>query len=88
MENEIRICLLRHGKTPGNIRRGYIGSRTDENLDNAGRQELMEYKKKGFELLNKVIEDTQLAAVKNFLTCSVKVEKPPVPANTKGPEST
>lgn len=48
MENEIRICLLRHGKTPGNIRRGYIGSRTDENLDNAGRQELMEYKKKGY----------------------------------------
>ena len=49
------------------------------------RDPVMEYKKKGFELLNKVIEDTQLAAVKNFLTCAVKVEKPPVPADVKEP---
>ena len=40
------------------------------------RDPVMEYKKKGLELLNKVIEDTQLLAVKNFLNCSVKVDAP------------
>lgn len=47
MRDEIRICIIRHGRTPGNIKRGYIGCRTDEDLDVLGRKELREYKERG-----------------------------------------
>ena len=36
----IKICLLRHGRTPGNERRAYIG-RTDEPLSDKGKEELL-----------------------------------------------
>ena len=47
MAEEIRICLVRHGKTEGNVRRGYIGCRTDEDLCERGRKELETYKSEG-----------------------------------------
>ena len=47
MTGEIRICLVRHGKTEGNVRRGYIGCRTDEDLCEDGRRELEIYKSEG-----------------------------------------
>lgn len=43
MREDYTIILVRHGKTPGNIRRGYIGCRTDEDLAEAGKEELQSY---------------------------------------------
>lgn len=39
MNRTVRIYLIRHGKTPGNEERRYIG-RTDESLSEAGREEI------------------------------------------------
>lgn len=36
----MKIVLIRHGKTPGNVEKRYIGSRTDEGLDEAFLGEL------------------------------------------------
>lgn len=47
MRDEITVCLLRHGKTPGNIKRGYIGCRTDEDLSETGIRELETYAREG-----------------------------------------
>ncbi len=47
MREDYTIILVRHGRTPGNIRRGYIGCRTDEDLAEAGRQELRRYSEAG-----------------------------------------
>lgn len=47
MRDEIKVCLVRHGKTPGNIRRGYIGCRTDEDLAETGKAELQKYARGG-----------------------------------------
>lgn len=37
---QIEILLIRHGKTPGNLEKRYIG-RTDESLSEEGKEELM-----------------------------------------------
>lgn len=39
-KDQVRICIVRHGKTAGNVKRGYIGCRTDEDLCPEGRAEL------------------------------------------------
>lgn len=43
----MRICLIRHGKTAGNLKRQYIGRRTDEPLCEEGRQELIRFHQAG-----------------------------------------
>lgn len=47
MTDQITLCLVRHGKTAGNVRRGYIGSRTDEDLCAQGIRELEEAVREG-----------------------------------------
>lgn len=47
MEERISLCLVRHGRTAGNVRRGYIGSRTDEDLCQQGREELARFAEEG-----------------------------------------
>lgn len=47
IECQIRLTLIRHGKTPGNEEHRYIG-RTDEKLSDVGRAELEEKKKAGY----------------------------------------
>lgn len=43
----MRICLIRHGKTAGNVKRQYIGRKTDEPLCEEGRQELIRFYQAG-----------------------------------------
>ncbi len=41
MEKQVRLYLIRHGKTPGNEEKRYVG-RTDEGLSELGRRELLQ----------------------------------------------
>ena len=43
---QIRILLIRHGETAGNLEKRYIG-RTDEELCSAGRQKLEQIREEG-----------------------------------------
>lgn len=47
IECRMEVTFIRHGKTPGNEERRYIG-RTDEALSDGGRTELMQKKKAGY----------------------------------------
>ncbi|MBR6404063.1 MAG: histidine phosphatase family protein [Eubacterium sp.] len=41
MSNQITCYLIRHGKTPGNLEKRYIGAKTDESLSAKGIDELV-----------------------------------------------
>ena len=43
----MKIYLIRHGKTPGNLLRRYIGGRTDQSLCDEGKSELTALKARG-----------------------------------------
>ena len=40
----MRIYFIRHGKTPGNLLKRFIGGRTDQSLCEAGKAELTDLK--------------------------------------------
>lgn len=42
----MRILLIRHGETPGNAKKRYVGGRTDEGISEEGRAQLQEIKAK------------------------------------------
>lgn len=44
MKRQIKVSLIRHGATPGNATRRYIGRGCDESLSLEGRQELLQCK--------------------------------------------
>ncbi len=46
MTQKWELFFIRHGKTPANSRHAYLG-RTEEELSEAGKQELLERKRKG-----------------------------------------
>jgi len=37
---DVKCILIRHGKTPGNLEKRYIGAKTDESLSDLGKEEL------------------------------------------------
>lgn len=47
MAEEYQLVLVRHGKTEGNVLRGYIGSRTDQDLCQTGREEILQCRDRG-----------------------------------------
>ena len=67
IECQIRLTLIRHGKTPGNEEHRYIG-RTDEALSDGGRAELKEKNKAGY------YPDADMLAVSPMKRCRQTAE--------------
>ena len=63
----MRITLIRHGKTPGNLEKRYVG-RTDEGLSEIGKKELAEKAKSG------VYPSVQKLIISPMLRCRQSAE--------------